>query len=39
MGIKTVNLNLLAAILQFVAFIVWSGGIITCRYLARKKII
>ena len=39
MGIRTVNLNLIAAILQFVAFIVWSGGQTTVRYLYRKKTI
>jgi amino acid permease len=38
-GLKTINLNLLAAILQFAAFIVWSGGFICIRYLKQTKTI
>ena len=36
-GLKTINLNLLAACLQFAAFILWSGGNNCVRYLAWKK--
>ena len=36
-GLKTINLNLLAACLQFAAFIVWSGGNNFVRYLAWKN--
>jgi hypothetical protein len=36
-GLKTINLNLIAACLQFAAFILWSGGNNSVRYLAWKK--
>jgi len=35
-GLKTINLNLVAACLQLSAFIVWSGGYNTIRYLKWK---
>ena len=38
-GLKTINLNLLTACLQFAAFILWSGGYFCIRYLARIKTI
>ena len=34
-GLKTINLNLLAACLQFVAFIVWTVGFFCIRYLVH----
>ncbi len=39
LGIKTINLNLIAAILQLTAFILWSGGNNLVRYLYVKKYI
>ena len=37
LGIKTINLNLIAAILQLTAFILWSGGNNLVRYLYVKE--
>ena len=38
-GLKTINLNLLAACLQFVAFIVWTVGFFCIRYLKQIETI